>query len=289
MGVINFVRRFVPDFVVMVKPIHNILKKDHSFSWTDDVEDAFVGIKKAISSAPVLAKPDFEKEFMIYTNATEEAVSAILMQGDDQGNEKPVAYMSQILSDDEFKYSFIEKHAFSLVKVVEKFRHFILGKHTLVKVPLPAVKFFLSQTYLSGKLAHWLAKIQEHDLTIVTSTTIKGRDLALHLAQHVETSEEIDEHDSSLSTLFYIDNQILPVSEHPWYKNLVYYLQNQRCPDNLDTHQRRRLHLESARYVIIGDFLFRRSVDGMLLHCVNNEEAQKLCKKLMVLQIMLFT
>jgi hypothetical protein len=58
---------------------------------------------------------------MIYTNATEEAVSAILMQGDDQGNEKPVDYMSQILSDDEFKYSFIEKHAFTLVKAVEKF------------------------------------------------------------------------------------------------------------------------------------------------------------------------
>jgi hypothetical protein len=201
------------------------------------------------------------------------------MQNDDQGNEKPVAYMSQSLSDDEFKYSFIEKHAFSLVKVVEKFHHFILGKHTLVKVPLPAVKFFLSQTYLSGKLSHWLAKIQEHDLNIMTSTTIKGRDLALHLAQHAENSEEIDEEDSSLSTLFYIDNQILPVSEHPWYKNLIYYLQNQRCPDNLDTHQRRRLCLESARYVIIGDFLFRRSVDGVLLHCVNNEDAHKLLQE----------
>jgi hypothetical protein len=149
----------------------------------------------------------------------------------------------------------------------------------LVKVPLPPINVFLSQTYISWKLEHWLAEIQDLDLTIVTFTTIKGCDLALHLAQHVETSEEIYEHDSSLSTLFYIDNQILPVSEHPWYKNLVYYLQNQRCPDNLDTHQRRRLHLESARNVIIGDFVFRRSIDGMLLHCVNNEEAQKMLQE----------
>ena len=67
------------------------------------------------------------------------------MQNDDQGNEKTVAYMSQSLSNDEFKYSFIEKHAFALVKAIEKFHHFILGKHTLVKVPLPTVKFFLSQ------------------------------------------------------------------------------------------------------------------------------------------------
>jgi hypothetical protein len=53
MGVINFVRRFVPDFVVMAKPIHNLLKQDYSFPWTNDVENAFVGIKKAINSAPV--------------------------------------------------------------------------------------------------------------------------------------------------------------------------------------------------------------------------------------------
>jgi hypothetical protein len=221
MGIINFVCRFVLDFAIMVKPIHNFLKQDRSFSWTDDFENAFVRIKKAISYAPVLAKPDFEKEFIIYTNSTEEVVFDILMQCDDQVNEKPVAYMSQSLSDDDFKYSYIEKHAFALVKVVEKFCHFILGKHTLVKVPLPIVKFLLSQTYLSGKLAHWLAKIQEHDLTLMTSKTTRGRDLSLHLAQHAEASEEIDEQDSSLSALFYIDSQILPVAGHPRYKNLV--------------------------------------------------------------------
>ena len=106
MGVINFVCRFVPDFAIMVKPIHNLLKQDHSFYWIDDVENS-LGINKAISSAPVLAKPDFEKEFMLYTNATKEAIFSILMQNDDQGNEKLVSYKSQSLSDDEFKYSYI--------------------------------------------------------------------------------------------------------------------------------------------------------------------------------------
>jgi hypothetical protein len=97
--------------------------------------------------------------------------------------------MSQILSNDDFKYCFIENHSFALVKAVEKFHHFILGKHTLVKVHLPAAKFLISQTYISGNLAHWLAQIQEHNLTIMTSKTIKGHDSALHLAQHAETSE----------------------------------------------------------------------------------------------------
>jgi hypothetical protein len=59
MGIINFVCRFIPDFDVMVKPIHNLLKKDRSFSWTDDVENYFVRIKKAVSSASILVKTDF--------------------------------------------------------------------------------------------------------------------------------------------------------------------------------------------------------------------------------------
>jgi len=90
MGTIKFVWRFVPDFVVIVKPIHSMLKHDHPFSWTDDVEKAFIKIKKVINYAHVLVKLDFEKEFITYTNAIEEAISAILMQNDDQNNEKRV-------------------------------------------------------------------------------------------------------------------------------------------------------------------------------------------------------
>jgi hypothetical protein len=61
MGIINFVSRFFLDFVVMVKPIQNILNKDRSFSWIDDVENDFVRINKEISSTPGFLKLEFEK------------------------------------------------------------------------------------------------------------------------------------------------------------------------------------------------------------------------------------
>jgi hypothetical protein len=99
----------------MVKPIHNILKQYHSFSWKYDLENYFLRIKKAISYVPVLAKPNFEKYFIVYINAIEEAIYAILLQCDEKNNEKHVAYMSQSLSDDEVKYSYIDKPAFVLM------------------------------------------------------------------------------------------------------------------------------------------------------------------------------
>jgi hypothetical protein len=108
---------------------------------------------------------------------------------------------------------------------------------------------------------------------IMTSKMIKGWDLSLHLAQHPEPSEELYDQDNPLSALFYIENQNLFVAENPWYKILVYDLQHQKFPDKLYPHQRRRLFLKSSRYIILGDSLFNRSIDGLLLRCVNDEEA----------------
>jgi hypothetical protein len=94
------------------------------------IENVFLGIKNAISSAPILAKPNFAKDFIIYTNVIKEFISAILLQKDDHNNEHPIAYMSQSLPKDEFKHTLIEKHTIALVKAIEKFCHFILSKHT---------------------------------------------------------------------------------------------------------------------------------------------------------------
>jgi hypothetical protein len=90
----------------------------------------------------VLGKPNFDKYFIIYTNATKESIFVILLQKDYQNNNHPIDYMIQSLSDDEFKYTLIEKHTYVLVKDIEKFCHFILGKHTHVKVPLSTINFF---------------------------------------------------------------------------------------------------------------------------------------------------
>lgn len=140
LGKINFVRRFIPNFSYIVKPIHNLLKTNQTFIWDEKANHYFLKIKYALSSATILATPDFSKDFIVYMNATEEAISSILIQNNSQDIEQPITFMSQSLSNFHVQYSLIEKHAYSLVKAIEKFRHYILGKHIIVKVPLPAVK-----------------------------------------------------------------------------------------------------------------------------------------------------
>lgn len=87
MGKINFVRRFIPDFAQIVKPINSLLRKEMEFDWDNNRQSTFTTIKDVIASAPVLAKPDFNRDFLLYTNATEEAISAILIQTNPEGYE----------------------------------------------------------------------------------------------------------------------------------------------------------------------------------------------------------
>jgi hypothetical protein len=104
-GKINFVRRFVPDYASIVKPINLLLKKDQIFEWTSDTQNAFNNIKRAITIAPVLISPDFKRDFIIYSFATESVVASVLTQRNAKGEELPISFMSKTLHDYELKYS----------------------------------------------------------------------------------------------------------------------------------------------------------------------------------------
>jgi hypothetical protein len=80
------------------------------------------------------------------------------------------------------------------------------------------------QIHLSGKLAHWLDKIQEHDFMITNSNTIKGRDLFLHMDQHLEPRYSFENNEVAMSTLFLIKHGNLNLVAHPWYQDIIYYL-----------------------------------------------------------------
>ena len=64
MGTINFVRRFVPDFSQIVKPLQQMVKQSVQFKWTDVEKNAFSKINTSITHAPSLKSPNFEKDFI---------------------------------------------------------------------------------------------------------------------------------------------------------------------------------------------------------------------------------
>ena len=72
-------------------------------------------------------------------------------------------------------------------------------------------------------MAHWLPKIQVHDLTITTSKTIKGHDLVLHLAQDLEDSKEFNNQQETISYLLCIHEEEVELNNHPWYHDIIQF------------------------------------------------------------------
>jgi hypothetical protein len=109
LGKINFIRRFVPNFAERIKPLSALLKKDVAFRWGNETNRSFEDIKNAISQAPVLISPDFSRDFIIFSFASQDTIAGVLMQKDVDNFEHPVAFMRKVLRDSELNYSIKEK------------------------------------------------------------------------------------------------------------------------------------------------------------------------------------
>ena len=81
LGLVSYYRRYIHNFAQKAKPLFDLLKKESEFIWGPDQEKAFEDLKKALCTEPVLIAPDFEKPFIVITDASDFAVGAILCQG----------------------------------------------------------------------------------------------------------------------------------------------------------------------------------------------------------------
>jgi hypothetical protein len=121
-GRINFVRRFVPDFAEIVKPLQRMIKKDVQFKWTPLEKEVFKNIKASIATAPSLRSPYFSKDFLLYTFTSDHSLAAVLMQKEEQGDEYPVAFMSIGLQGVELNYPPVDKKDFVVHKSIKQFQ-----------------------------------------------------------------------------------------------------------------------------------------------------------------------
>ena len=126
MGTINFMRRFVPDFAQIVKPLQQMVKQSVQFKWTNVEKNAFSKINTSIAHVPSLKSPYFEKDFILYTFASDDSLAAVLTQKEDGGDEFPISFMSTGLQGAELNYPAVDKQAYAVFKAVKQSDHIYL-------------------------------------------------------------------------------------------------------------------------------------------------------------------
>ena len=99
LGLTGYYRRFVKEYGKMRRTLHDLLKKD-SFQWNEDAMAAFKQLKIVMTTPPVLALPDFTKEFVVETDASGLGIGAVIMQ-----RGYPIAFISKSLSSKQLSLS----------------------------------------------------------------------------------------------------------------------------------------------------------------------------------------
>jgi hypothetical protein len=151
---INFVRRFVPSFSEMVRPLQNLIKKDTQYHWGPIENQAFNAIKKAIINTLSLMSPDFSQDFTLYTFASDRSYAAVLTQKNSENNEVPIAFMRSTFKGVELNYPVVDQQAYAVFKEVKHFRSYLLKSRMKVIVPYPIVRTLLVQKELEEKRAN---------------------------------------------------------------------------------------------------------------------------------------
>jgi hypothetical protein len=98
-GKINFLRRFIPNFAEIIKHITDMLKKDAEIKWIPEAKESFENIKQDLIKAPILISPNYSKEFLIFSFASEDTIVVVLLQRNDEGYEQPISFFSKNLRD----------------------------------------------------------------------------------------------------------------------------------------------------------------------------------------------
>ena len=119
-------------------------------------------MKKELASDKVLAFPDFEKEFVVYTDASQYALGAVLQNADG----RPVHFASRVLQDAETRYAVIEKELLGMVFATKVFRAYLLGRHFVMRTDHAPLAWMRAMTDPSSRLTKWRLKLEEFDFTV---------------------------------------------------------------------------------------------------------------------------
>ena len=144
LGLASYYRRYVKGFSRVAAPLHELTAKTlpkagkctGTFVWSAEANEAFMFLKAALCEAPVLAFPRFDRDFTLEVDASLKGLGACLSQFDDNGELHPVAYASRGLRGAEKNYADLSSFKLELLAlkwaVSEKFREYLLGRHTVM-------------------------------------------------------------------------------------------------------------------------------------------------------------
>ncbi|KAF8748849.1 hypothetical protein RHS01_10553 [Rhizoctonia solani] len=134
LGFVNYLCRFIPNFSLVARPLHNLTRKESPWSWGNQEEEAFQELKTLVTRSPVLIHSNPALPYYLETDASGVAMGAILSQRGSDNRLHPIAYMSKSFSGAEANYNTHDKELLAIIKALEEWRIFLEATNKPVQV-----------------------------------------------------------------------------------------------------------------------------------------------------------
>ncbi|KAF5763515.1 putative nucleotidyltransferase, Ribonuclease H [Helianthus annuus] len=161
LGLTGYYRRFIRNYAAIAGPLTDLLKKE-AFLWTPSAEAAFIKLKQLLSSTPILKLPDFEKPFLLETDASGSGIGAILSQ-----DNQPIAFFNQKLSPRMQQASAYQREMYAITQAVAKWRQYLLGCKFQVITDQQSLRNLKDQVIQTPDQHKWLEKLLGYDFDVI--------------------------------------------------------------------------------------------------------------------------
>lgn len=183
LGFTGYMRKFVRNYARVVEPLNELLKGEplrkrdrrkarakvdgvKPFVWEQSHENAFRLLIKTLTEAPVLAFADYDKEFVLQTDASASGLGAILYQ-EQEGHKRVIAYASRSVTQAESRYPAHKLEMLALKwAICDKFRDYLLGSKFMVETDNNPLTYLFTTAKLDACGHRWVSELSMFDFKI---------------------------------------------------------------------------------------------------------------------------
>ena len=171
LGLLNYYCKFLPNLSSTLAPLYMLLQKNKAWCWNSQQQQAFQRAKESLTSDSLLVHYDPSKELMVACDASPYGVGAVLSHKMDDGQDKPIAFVSRSLAPAEKKYSQLDKEALAIIFGVKRFHQYLFGRHfTILSDHKPLQHLFnehrATPPLASARIQRWALTLGAYDYSI---------------------------------------------------------------------------------------------------------------------------
>jgi hypothetical protein len=168
-------------------PLYRLLKKHERFSWTAEAQEALNKLKATLAHTPILTPPQDGEPLYLYVTATTQVVSAVIVvERTEEGHalpvQRPVYYISEVLTEMKARYPQIQKLLYIVVLARRKLRHYFEAHAVTVVSSFPLGEI-ISNPDAVGRIAKWSVELMGETLAYAPRKAVKSQILADFVAE----------------------------------------------------------------------------------------------------------